>query len=234
MARSHRLGYDRSYRASQEALIELYILSLGDGQVFRMVSDTDFTGIVGFAGEGFTASRIVASGFRWQMPGAAVRPSLDIQYPAKPLLAAAHHGQLEGAMMQRVTTFASELDAPHGTGGQSCFMPEDWPVNRYTRLEESRLQIELGSIAGFEGKFLPGRVMFSDFCQHRYRQYDARTKGFDYHSATCPYNDERYFTAQGVPTKNPAEDSCSLRLESGCKKRFSVALPFLGFPGVRR
>ena len=49
MARSDRLGYDRSYRASQEALIELYILSLGDGQVdfadiFSKMAANDFDG----------------------------------------------------------------------------------------------------------------------------------------------------------------------------------------------
>mgnify|MGYP001166095798 CR=1 FL=1 len=234
MARTDQLGYDRSFRTSQEALIELYALQLRDGQIFRMVSDSDFTGIIGFANAPFRASPIKANGFRWQTPGPVVRPSLDIQNPEDALVSAAHSGRIELATLQRITTFASELDAPHGEGGGSCFMPEDWPVNRYTRLDDTRLQIELAAVAGFEGKYLPARVMFSDFCQHRYRRYDAQTGRFDYRGSSCPYTDSRYFLNDGTPTGDPAQDSCSLRLNSGCKKRFAAALPFLGFPGLRR
>ena len=52
---------------------------------------------------------------------------------------------------------------------------------------------------------------------------------FDYSAATCPYRFGQYFDEAGKSTNDPAADACSRRLHSGCRKRFSRNLPFLGF-----
>ena len=228
------LGYERAFRADADHIVELFSLTLTDGRGFHFIDSQSHAEAVRLGDIVYTPLSLKASGFRWEAESRPVRPRLDITSPPTALLQAAHARTLSRASLTRITTFRAELAPPAGEGGGSCFMPETWQASRILRLDDSHLQLEMMPLDGFEGRYLPARVMMRDFCQHHYRQWDAAKNQFDYSHATCPYMGSAYWDERGESTTNPGLDACSLRLESGCKKRFTTSLPFRGFPGVSR
>ena len=201
---------------------------------FRFIAEAVRDGMVRFANAEYRSFPIMASGFAWSAEGPPARPILEVSNVTGLFNDAVTRDQLRGIAVRRIMTLTSELDPPHGEGGGNCFPVERWVIDRIARLEHSVMRLELCAEASLEGKQFPQRVMLRDLCQHIYRRWDSSKAAFDYAGVTCPYQGDRYFTADGDETADPAKDECSLHLMSGCRKRFSFNLPFLGFPGVRR
>ena len=211
-------------------LVHLYEIELQDGTIHRLTSFGDTT--IGFAGEDYLAQPIEASGFSWNGKGTPGRPELKIANRQGYFLHGMEPPYLVGSKVKRIVTFLEECDAPHGEGGGACFTPEAWQVERISRLDENEITLALAPEASIDAASLPIKVMLKDLCQHTYRVYDPEKRAFDYTRASCPYRGGAYFDSNGNPTTK-SQDQCSLRLGSGCKKRFSnESLPFLGFPGL--
>ena len=231
---------------TQPSLIYLYEIDIDATTTHRFINDLSQHSHVRFAGHRYDAFPIVASGFAWSADGPPARPQLQLSNIRLTYQNEIIADRLRGNQVRRIMTLASELEPPHGNGNGNCFPLETWIIDRIGRLDDSTLRLELTAEASFEGRRLPERLMLRDLCQHSYRRWvPSKTSGrhgrrfkgrFDYSHATCPYVDENiFFTIQGYKTNNPAKDHCSLALRTGCKKRFPHgALPFLGFPGVRR
>ena len=217
-------------RSDAVTVIELFELTLNDGSVLRFTPSHPVE--VGFGGAKYLALPIRAKGFRWSAHGASPRPQLEVANHNGLFDSQLSNPDLTGQALVRMVTFLDECDAPLGSGGGASFTPERWLVERIARLDDTEVIIELASEADLENQLLPSRVMLSDLCQHRYRRWDAGAGRFDYSDATCPYTGDAAFDANGVATADNAKDACSLRMASGCKKRFQGVLPFLGFPGL--
>lgn len=216
-------------RADTLTMIELYVLDMADGSSLRFTPSHPVS--LGFGGETYHALPISARGFRWSGHGAAPRPVLEVANHGGLFSRQLDNPDMVGMNVIRMVTFATECDAPVGDGGGACFTPERWVIERIARLDEAGVMIELGAEVDLAHFNLPSRVMLADLCQHRYRRWDSQNQRFDYSDATCPYVGAASFDATGATTSS-ANDQCSLRLETGCKRRFSRQLPFLGFPGL--
>lgn len=211
-------------------LIHLYEIERSGGAVLRLTGDADTN--IGFGGEAYTAVPLEAKGFAWTSKTSPGHPVLTLTHAQGLFGVSLDHGGMQGARVTRIVTFSSECDPPLGEGGGAAFTPECWRVERMSRLDGHQVTLDLQPEARMDGLALPSRVMLGDLCQHRYRLWDVEKGRFDYSHATCPYTASSCFDDQGNPVENPAQDQCSLRLENGCRKRFSGQLPFLGFPGL--
>lgn len=214
-------------------LVTLFTIDMG-GATLRLLAGQAGGGAASFGGESFAAFPLAAKGFAWTAEGPPAHPQIELSNLSRLFDGAVADDGLRGRAVRRIITLADHLDPPHGHGGGACFPPERWIIEQVVRLDRQVLRLELAAEASLENRRFPERVMLRDLCQHRYRRWDAAGRRFDYKDATCPYVGRHFFTAEGAPTANPAEDSCALSLEGGCKKRFSGALPFVGFPGLTR
>ena len=224
-------------RASEfeiSGLLYLYKITLSDGAIARLFATGERNVQVTFQNQIYHSHPIVADGFTWSPNQPDRLPSLRLSHHDLPTGFVPDFDNVRGGQIERLITFAEECAPPIGTNGASCFPPETWQIDRLEARDEAVIQLALQPVANLQGEMLPKRVVLRDVCQHRYRHYDPVTKAFDYRQATCPYSAARYFTADGTPTNDKALDRCSLRLTSGCKKRYSDDLPFFGFPGLAR
>ncbi|MGC6453397.1 MAG: phage minor tail protein L [Candidatus Puniceispirillaceae bacterium] len=219
--------------ARLSGLVTLFTIDMGPSML-RLLAGQAGGGAVGFGGETYAAFPLAAKGFAWTADGPPAHPQIELSNLSRLFDGAVADDGLRGRMVRRIITLADQLDPPHGAGGGACFPSERWIIEQVVRLDRQVLRLELAAEASLENRRFPERVMLRDLCQHRYRRWDAARRSFDYEAATCPYVGDRFFTAEGTPTADPAKDSCALSLESGCKKRFSGALPFVGFPGLTR
>ena len=218
-------------RSDQMTVIELFDVSFADGSVLRFTPSHPVS--VGFASNRYHALPITAKGFKWSGLGASPRPVLEVSNHAGLFSSQLDHPDLIGCPVIRTLTFLDECDAPLGDGSGASFTPERWIIERITRLDADIVNMELASAADLDQMMLPARVMLADLCQHRYRKWDQASQSFDYTKATCPYTGTASYDANGQNVTQPIKDQCSLRLGTGCKKRFTGALPFLGFPGLQ-
>ena len=233
-APGHALPPDAALPPRQELLVSLYSLTLPDNSVIDLAADNTGQPQIGFAGRLWISHPVRMTGLNWRAGLRVMRPVLHLSAAHDGLRLAAAADLLRGAHLTRLTTWHSELDAPVGTGGGACFAPDLWLVDRIARFDTDHLRLDLAPRVSLSGRRLPARVMLRDLCQHRYRRYDPATSQFDYTGVTCPYVGLASFDSSGQPVTDPAQDSCSLRLETGCKKRFTTELPFFGFPGLSR
>lgn len=224
-----RISLDAS-RSNQVTILELFDISFADGSILRFTPSHSVS--ISFAGNSYQALPITAKGFKWSGVGASPRPIIEISNHAGLFSSQLEQPDLIGCDVIRTLTFLEECDAPLGDGGGASFTPESWVIERIARLDAEQVSFELASEADLEHMMLPARVMLADLCQHRYRRWDQSSASFDYSDATCPYTGGKNFDADGKAVKTSAKDQCSLRLSTGCKKRFTGTLPFLGFPGL--
>ena len=214
-------------------LVTLFTIDMGHSML-RFLAGQAGGGAVRFGGDSYAAFPMAAKGFAWTAEGPPAHPQIELSNLSRLFDGAVADDGLRGRAVRRIITLADQLDAPHGTGGGSCFPPERWIIEQVVRLDRQLLRLELAAEASLENRRFPERVMLRDLCQHRYRRWDAVRRRFDYTGATCPYVGDRYFTSAGAATADPAQDSCALSLQDGCKTRFTGALPFVGFPGLTR
>ena len=219
--------------ARLSGLVTLFTLDMGQ-TMLRFLAGQAGGGAVRFGGQSYAAFPLAAKGFAWSAEGPPAHPQIELSNLSRLFDGTVADDGLRGRAVRRILTLADQLDPPHGAGGGGCFPPERWIIEQVVRLDRQVLRLELAAEASLENRRFPERVMLRDLCQHRYRRWDAAARRFDYTGATCPYAGDRYVTASGELTADPAADSCALSLERGCKKRFSGALPFVGFPGLTR
>ena len=219
--------------AELSGLVTLFRIETGSSTL-RLLAGRSTGDAASFGGESYAAFPVAAKGFAWNADGPPAHPQIELSNLSRIFDDLVEGDGLRGREVRRLITLADQLDPPHGTGGGACFPPERWIIERVARLDHRVLRLELAAEASLENRRFPERVMLRDLCQHRYRHWDAARGRFDYDRATCPYVGTDYFTADGRPTVTPSEDSCSLSLASGCRKRFSGPLPFVGFPGLTR
>lgn len=215
-------------------LLYLYKITLSDGSIARLFATGERMATVTFQNQTYHSHPIEAGGFTWSPNQPDRQPVLRLSHHDLPAGFSPDFDNVRGGHVERLITFAEECAPPIGTNGASSFPPETWQIDRLEARDEAIIQLALQPVANLQGEMLPKRVVLRDVCQHRYRHYDEETQDFDYRQATCPYSAARYYTATGAPTTDKAQDSCSLRLESGCKKRYGDNLPFFGFPGLAR
>ena len=212
-------------------LVTLFSIDLG-GETLRCLGGQVAGGQVGFGGAVYAAIPIAAKGFAWSAEGPPAHPQIELSNLTRLFDGPVAADRLRGLTVRRILTLADQLDPPHGGGGGGCFPPEQWVIERVARLDDRTLRLELAAEASLEKRRFPERVMLRDMCQHRYRRWDPARNNFDYAEATCPYVGGRYFDEEGRRVAEPARDQCSLRLGSGCRRRFDGPLPFIGFPGI--
>ena len=231
MTESH-LPASRTDASVLPSLLELFILTSSSGAIFRIVSSASADGAVSFHGESYDAVAISLQGLQFSSDGRLPRPVLTISATDPLLWAEARGNRMRGGTVDRITTFVTELDPPLGQGGNAQFETEKWAIERMLQMDETQIKLQLAPAVCLDSCQLPSVMMLRDICQHHYRVWDADAAQFDYSRATCPYTGTDYFNEQGLADTDPAHDVCSLRLGSGCKKRFSDTLPFFGFPGL--
>ena len=230
---SRPIGREDVRGARLSGLVTLFRIEM-EASTLRLLAGRSTGDAAGFGGESYAAFPVAAKGFAWNADGPPAHPQIELSNLSRLFDGTVESDGLRGREVRRIITLADQLDPPHGSGGGACFPPERWIIERVARLDHRVLRLELAAEASLENRRFPERVMLRDLCQHRYRRWDGARGRFDYENATCPYSGSRYFTADGSPTANPSEDSCSLSLASGCRKRFSGPLPFVGFPGLTR
>ena len=218
----------------QTGFVELFELDFRNGEHLKLVNEARSDQTVSFDGSDYKSCPVRATGFRWGPLSDQQLPRLFLPVRIGSLSIPTNADMLIGAGLRRIVTLQTELDPPDGQGGGSCFAPESWEVLRIIRMDSVQCSLELGPPAQLLGAEIPRYGILRDICQHSYRVWDQKKARFDYSLASCPYQGTNYFNGAGEPVKKAAEDSCSRRLESGCKKRFSGALPFFGFPGAAR
>lgn len=218
-------------RTASSGLVTLFEIDT-DTSVLRFVEGGVTNGSVNFNNHRYSAYPLAAKGFAWSAEGPPAHPVLELSNLSQVFDRALDGNQMRGQQVRRIITLASELDQPDAGG--SCFPVESWVVDRIARLDRTLLRIELVAAASLEHRQYPARVMMRDICQHRYRRWDAARQRFDYTGVTCPYTGAQTYRADGTPTRNQSEDSCSLTIRTGCSKRFAQVMPFLGFPGLVR
>ena len=211
-------------------LIYLYEVIIGTREVLRLT--TAPTGPISFEGHAYHSHPIEIEGLGWQPGQLSHHPQLRLSLIDLPAATSVLEDASAGGSVTRLITFDTECDAPIGEGHGGCFPPETWQIDRLSHLDGEQVQFALAPIADLADATLPNRIIMRDICSHRYRQWDAETKRFSYQDATCPYAGPSYFDVTGAPTTDPASDICSLRLSTGCRKRFHHDLPFMGFPGL--
>ena len=171
----------------------------------------------------------------------SAEPVLEIGRDGRDILALLTGADnLVGAKVTRTRTLETFLDGAPDADAAQHWPPETWIIDQLLALDTGALSLkwQLASPLTLDSYYLPTRQVLRDVCAWRYRRWDAAATppAWDYTDAECPYQGAQNFSATDVRLP-PGEagaprDVCSRRI-SGCKLRFSGALPIAAFPGVR-
>ena len=216
-------------KADQVEIVRLYEMTMKGRAPVRFTPDAPQG--LSFGGKRYDAFAGSVSGLVYEPSGVGQQPQVRLSNANGLYYDDLFLGRIQGQQFTRIVTFSEECDAPIGNGGGSSFTPETWKIDRIHSVDAYEAVLDLVPEADIHKASLPMRVMLRDLCQHRYRIWDEAKKSFDYEGVTCPYVGQASFDDEGNVAA-AAHDECSLKLESGCKKRFSGTLPFLGFPGI--
>lgn len=232
-------------KLAPDALVSLYCLDttvIGGGVVLYWTPSVKINypnapTKISFGGHEYTPYPIEAEGFEWRGKGPAPRPRIrvsNIDNIAGSLVVTA--GDMVGAKITRIRTFAKFLDGWPNADPNSYIGPDIWYIERKVTHNPLMIEWELSSILDQQGRMLPGRTCMRDVCTQTYREWDPKTGSFDYTGVSCPYTADAYFTEDGKPT-TPERDACGRRL-SDCQLRANAAgwqwLYTWAFPGMGR
>ena len=227
-------------KLAPDALVELYSLDTtlltniygqpGLGDVFNFCAGTLNSAPVRFNGIVYSPAPIEATGFEWSGQGKLPMPKLKIA--AISGLAAGltyQFGDLLGAQVTRLRTFARFLDGQPEADPTAVFEPDVFRIDRKSTQNKHYVEFELAAAFDQQGVRLPKRQVLRDACSFTYRVYAAG----QIHYGTCPYAGYSAFDAFDNPVPDITTDRCSHRL-TGCMARYgqNAPLPFAGFPGV--
>lgn len=180
-------------------------------------------------GHVYTPWALKAEGYDRSSNGALPRPQITAANIAGILSALCiDYEDLRMALVTRHRTFVRYLDAANFAAGNAEANPERYmPPEIYRvrrKMSETRQQVawELTSVFDAAGISLPRRLILADSCTWR-----------RYRGPECGYHGTAMWTADGVPTANPAKDVCGRGL-TDCQLRFpNQALRTSAFPGAQ-
>lgn len=221
-------------------LVSLFELDLSPfgGNVERFFDGdnvSDGLGWITWKGNFYFPRPVQVTGFELTADGRPPRPKLSVSNIGNAMgVLAAQYQDFVGAQVTRWRTFRHYLDGEAQADPDQHYPPDIFLVNRKITQTNREIVFELSNPLDQTSKTLPGRIVQKRYCPWRYRGYNATTDTFDYSQAECPYTGSDYYNEMGEVETTAAQDKCGKRL-SDCKLRFpNQALPFGGFPGIRR
>lgn len=222
-----------------DEMVMLFIVDtsvLGDPNgPYHITPTTDQNnGIVSFGGVDFVPVPVVAEGFEVTGQGAIPQPKMTLSNINSIFTQVAiGYGNLVGAGVQRIRTFARYLDNGSEPDGAAYLPVDHYVVERMVERTNDRLILQLSAAMDQEGRTFPGRQVVRNYCQWRYRRFDSDSMDFDYTHVYCPYQGSNYFKRDGTPTSIASEDVCGKR-QSDCEARFgsTAELPMGAFRAV--
>ncbi len=171
----------------QNALYSDRILSAGDPTVFRFHNTVKlFNSDVWWKGNQYAAAPIRAEGFETNGRGTLPKPKLSLTVSeegidalSKLKSALVEIGDLTGATVTRIRTFAKYLDSQNFQGQPTPdgfdpdpnveFARDKFFIDRKSQESKLVLEFELSSILDVEGVLLPRRIVSADRCPFTYR-----------------------------------------------------------------
>ena len=223
---------------AQDAIVTLFELDVRrwGGGVLRFTADTVAGQPLHFNGYTYEPFPIQATGFQYSGQGTLPQPQLtvsNIDFTFMSLILGAD--DLVGAPIRRIRTYRKCLDDGTDPDPLATFPVEQFTISQKTAHDDETMSFALRVSFDQQGKMIPGRQCLRT-CTHRYRYWDRDARRFIYDGVTCPYARDAYFDRAGNPVTDPAQDSCSKQLGSGCKRRYGAGeeLPFSGAPGLQR
>ena len=214
------------------SLFSLDCTSLG-GSVVTFTGSQDAAGPIVFGGVTYYPLPIETSGFEINAAGSLPTPTIKILNIPEFQALVIEYGDLIGAVLTRIRTFATFLDNGDTPDPTAFYPPDIWTVDRKSNLNKVFIEFELAASTDQQGRQIPGRQVMQNFCDQIYRHYNPNTGLFTYTKATCPYTGTQYFDTNDNPVVSPSADVCGKRLTS-CVCRFGSGnpLPTHAFPGV--
>ena len=222
------------------AIVSLFTLdttSMG-GPVMRFVQSkkTDGQSIV-FSGLTYEPVDVKFEGLETSGVGAMPTPKIKLANTNGVIQALVNsYGDLNGAKLMRIRTFARFLDGEPEADPNAFFGPDQYRIERKTDDNPDFIQWELSTAIDQEGKMIPGRVIIKNTCLWRYRFWDKAKNGgaggFDYSKAQCPYTGSQAYDINDKPVANEFDKPS--RTLNCCRTRFGAnqPLPYGGFLGV--
>lgn len=200
-----------SFKLTPSSLISLFEIDINNSvfesgfdslaiqKVFRFHNSIKLTtNNIVFDSKTYIAAPIFANGFEMNTRGTIPTPKISISTNDSGIQALSNfkaaiksYGDLVGAKVTRIRTFAKFLDAVNfeGQNPPAGFDPDPYAkfpsdvyfIDRKTNEDKNSLEFQLASILDLEGILLPGRTVISDRCNFEYRgegclyEYDGAT-----------------------------------------------------------
>ncbi len=224
-------------KLSPSASVSLFTLDASriGGSVLNFTRTNKSTAMIRFRGVDYQPIPIEFDGFEVNSAGALPRPTMKLSNTNGLIQAIVNTwGDLNGARVTRIRTFARFLDGEPEADPDAYIGPDVFEVDRKVSDTPKMVTWELAAAIDQQGRFI-GRPVIRDTCLWRYRTWNPQTSSFDYAHVKCPYTGSAYYDENDLPVANPALDKPSRRL-SCCKVRFGAnnPLPTSAFPGVSR
>lgn len=224
-------------KLSPSAIISLFTLdarALG-GPILNFTMSSQMDASVSFGGVVYQPVDFDFQGLETSGVGALPQPKIRLSNGTSTVQAiVATYGDLNGAEVTRIRTYARFLDGQPEADSTAFYGPDRYRVERKSSDAPTFVEWELSAAIDQEGKMIPGRVVIASTCMWRYRSWNTTTGAFDYSKAQCPYTGAQAYDINDLPVAS-ALDRPSRKI-SCCKKRFgsNSPLPFGGFPGASR
>lgn len=224
-------------KLSGDTQIHLYKLdatAIG-GDVYCFTSAAYSDSAIVFDGQAYTPVDIKVEGFEWNGQGSLPTPRVHLEKITLSMRAILRStSNLQGAIFTRTRTYAKFLDDGSDPDPDAIQSYDVYIVERLIGASKREVELELAASIDQQGRRI-GKQMLRDYCPLIYRVFDPVTETFDYTKATCPYDGNDFFKADGTQTDNPAEDVPSKTFNNCCRKRFgSAPKPFGGYPGLAK
>lgn len=226
-----------SQKLEPSAIVSLFTLDatkLG-GPILHFTMAARVDQAVSFGGVTYEPVDVQFQGLETSGVGALPQPKITLSTGLSTTQAiVATYGDLNGAEVTRIRTYARFLDGEPDADSTAFYGPDRYRVERKSSDTPSYVEWDLSAAIDQEGKMIPGRAVLAGTCMWRYRAWNQSLGAFDYSRAQCPYTGSQAYDINDLPVAN-ALDNPSRRL-SCCKTRFGAdqPLPFGGFPGASR
>jgi len=216
-------------KLTPNALIELYkldttVIGFGTVDYFFAGTDANREPIV-FQGITYEPWPLEVTGYEYTGQGTTPQPQFAVSNIGGIISATAlQTGDLVGAKVTRIRTFAKYLDNQPTADPTQQFPPDIYYVNRKVSENATSVVFELTTSFDVTGLQLPARQILQNSCPWVYK------------SAQCTWvpSAGHYYNSTDTPQATIGGDQCGKRLSS-CQIRFgaNASLPFGGFPGSR-
>lgn len=226
-----------SQKLEPSAIVSLFSLDARKfgGPVLYFTMSSMMNGPVSFGGIQYVPVDFDFEGLETSGVGALPQPKIRLSNGTSTVQAiVASYGDLNGAEVTRIRTYARFLDGQPEADSSAFYGPDRYNVERKSSDAPTFVEWDLSAAIDQEGKMIPGRVIIASTCMWRYRAWNTLTNSFDYSKAQCPYTGAQAYDINDLPV--PASQDRPSRRISCCKKRFGAGspLPFGGFPGAAR